>query len=438
MKLKVLLINPWIYDFAAINLWSRPLGILKVAEYLSGFDVELALIDCTDIFNQIKYGASKYPKETTEKPPCIKSVPRKFGRYGISIDDFRDALRKNCPFDAVLVTSIMSYWYPGVRKVIEIARSFSKDAPIMLGGIYATLWSRHASETSGADFIYTGHISDNIKFAFNTFGFRIKKKREGLPYYRLGLYRQHQFAPVLTSTGCPFRCAYCSSRFLYDRFIQRDSPGVVREIQDLYSIGIRDFAFYDDALLVNAESHIKVILKEIIKHAPDARFHCPNGLHARFIDDELAGLMKNSGFRTLRLGLETVDVERQRLTGGKVTSEDLLNAVKKLKNKGFTKNDIGVYLMYGLPGQGLDEIKEGVQFLKSLDVRINLTEFSPMPKTEYWEKLKNKGIVNDEIDPLLTNNSVFAYLFSGYDIDELARLKLEVKEYNLKPPGIRA
>jgi hypothetical protein len=37
------------------------------------------------------------------------------------------------------------------------------------------------------------------------------------------------------------------------------------------------------------------------------RFHCPNGIHARFIDDELAYLMKKSGFITLRLGLETID-----------------------------------------------------------------------------------------------------------------------------------
>ena len=35
--------------------------------------------------------------------------------------------------------------------------------------------------------------------------------------------------------------------------------------------------------------------------------------------------------------------------------------------------------MYGLPGQEFDEIREGVEFLKSLDVKINLTEFSPGP-----------------------------------------------------------
>ncbi len=68
MKLRIVLINPWIYDFAAANLWSRPLGLLRVAESLSRFNIELFLIDCMDTFSTKKYGKAKYPKETVEKP----------------------------------------------------------------------------------------------------------------------------------------------------------------------------------------------------------------------------------------------------------------------------------------------------------------------------------------------------------------------------------
>ena len=44
MKPEVLLINPWIYDFAAANLWSRPLGLFEVAEYLSAYNNDLKLV----------------------------------------------------------------------------------------------------------------------------------------------------------------------------------------------------------------------------------------------------------------------------------------------------------------------------------------------------------------------------------------------------------
>ena len=431
MKLRILLINPWIYDFAAASLWSRPLGLLKVAEYLSSFNVELLFIDCTDVFLKPGYGRGKYPKERIEKPQCLKPVPRVFGRYGISPDCFGLKLAQAAPFDLVLVTSVMSWWYPGVQKVIEIIREGYKRVPVILGGIYATLWHDHASANSGADFIYQRAVGEGVRVIFNTFGFRLKRKSDSSPYYKLGLYQNYPFAPVLTGTGCPFECSYCASRILGKDFSQRPAREVVSEIKELSEKGICDFAFYDDALLVNADKHIKPILNELMARGINARFHCPNGLHARFIDEDLARLMKDSGFRTIRLGFETYDGKRQKETGGKVTCEDLSRAVKHLKKHGFTKKEIGVYLMYGLPGQTFEEVKDGVEFLRSLSVRIHLAEFSPIPATDCWKDLEDKGIVKKGMDPLLTNNTVFSYLFSGYEPHGIDELKLAVKNYNM-------
>lgn len=431
MRLKILLINPWIYDFAAYNLWSRPLGLLKVAEYLSQFDVKVKFIDCTDSFRIKKYGTGKFNAEVVKKPEVLKDIPLFYKRYGISTNEFIIRLKASMPFDIVMITSIMGYWYPGVQKVIEIVRDLAGDVPIILGGIYATIYHEHASKNSGADFIYKGHINESLNFVLYTFGFKLKKKREQIPYYKLGLYKEYLFAPLLTTQGCPFSCSYCASKLLTNSY-KRNSPGnVLRDILELYEIGIRDFAFYDDALLVDVDNHIKPILRDITNSKLEARFHTPNGLHARFIDEELAKLMKETNFKTIRLSLETVDLNRQKETGDKVNNDEIKIAIKYLKNQGFTKDEIGVYLMYGLPNQDLEEVREGVEFLKNLNVRINLTEFSPIKGTKAWNELKKKGIIDDEIDPLLTNNTVFSYLFSGYDREKLEKIRLDVKRYNL-------
>ena len=404
---------------------------MQVAECLSLYDVEFAFIDCTDSVKLKSYGRGRYRREIVDKPDCVKAVPRRFGRYGMSVGDFKKALIKASPFDVVLITSIMSWWYPGIQKTIECIRSVSGGIPVVLGGIYATLWHEHAAATSGADFIFRGRISNDITFALHTFGFRLRKKKEKeTPFYRLGLYGTYSFAPLLTSTGCPFNCHYCGSGLLNNGYTRRDPGRVLDDISEFCRMGVRDFAFYDDALLVESGLHIKIILKEIIDRGLDIRFHCPNGLHARLIDDELAGLLKTSGFTTLRLSLETVNKKRQRDTGGKVSSEDMERSVRSLKKYGFKKDDIGVYLMYGLPGQEFDEIREGVEFLKLLGVRINLTEFAPVPGTKCWDDLISTGTIRPDIDPLLTNNSVFARLYSGYDPEETEKLKLSVKEYN--------
>jgi len=430
MKLHILLINPWIYDFAAFNLWSRPLGLLKATEYLSSFDTRLFFIDCTDSFEIKKYGTGKYRSEPVKKEALLKDIPRVYKRYGISVEEFKERIKGAMPVDLVFMTSGMSYWYPGVQKATEIVREILGDVPIILGGVYATLYHEHASRSSGADFIYHGSLNESINFAVNTFGFRLKRKRECIPYYKLNLYQTYPFAPVLTSTGCPFQCSYCASRLLADAYRRRPPDEVVDEVREFRNKGVRDFAFYDDALLVDSEHHIKPILRAIGLHCPGTRFHTPNGLHARFVDQELAWLMKNSNFKSIRLGLETVDSSRQKTTGDKVSNQEMERAVAYLKKEGFSKKKIGVYLMYGLPGQELEEVKDGISFLKTLGVSIYLTEFSPVRGTQSWNELVLKGVIHDSLDPLLTNNTVFSYLYSGYDPGDIKSIKLEVKKYN--------
>jgi radical SAM superfamily enzyme YgiQ (UPF0313 family) len=284
-----------------MNMWSRPLGLLKVAEYMSQFELQIGLIDCTDVFEKRQYGTGNYPREIVEKPEVVKKIPRFFKRYGISLSEFKEKLESFMPYDFVFLTSIMSYWYPGVLKAIEIVRKVSPNVPIILGGIYATLFHEHASKYSDADIVYKGLIRENITSSLEKLGIRLNNKTTQnnnsplltlKPYYQLNLYTSYPFAPILTSQGCPFRCPYCASSVLTDSFVQREPYDVVKEIGALYENGINDFAFYDDALLVNAESHIKRILREVIRSNLRVRFHCPNGIHARFIDDELAYLMK--------------------------------------------------------------------------------------------------------------------------------------------------
>ncbi|MCX7793883.1 MAG: radical SAM protein [Thermodesulfovibrionales bacterium] len=427
--MKILLINPWVHDFSCLNLWSAPLGLLRVAEYLSQFDVKVYFIDCLETVRKKSWGTGKYHRQEIEKPPILKNIPRKFCRYGISPEEFNKRLKEIPAPDMIFLSTLMTYWYTGVRETVNEIKKIFRNIPVIIGGLYSTLLPEHALQNTNADGIFTGSVENRLEAFLNTFGFRLKRIGISQPYWKLGL-QKWDFAPLWTSEGCPFKCTYCASGILHSRFIQKDPGEVVKEILELYKLGIRDFAFYDDALLVKGDEHIKPMLKEIIKKGLDIRFHTPNGLHARFIDEEVADLMKNSGFKTVRVSLETISSETQEKTGGKVNTEEFKRAIEILKKTGFTKKELGVYLMFGLPGQGLQDVTEGVKFLKSLNVKIHLTEYSPIPETILWKEMVASGIISQDVDPLLTNNSVFYYLFSGYDIKKLEELKLEVKRYN--------
>ena len=60
--------------------------------------------------------------------------------------------------DLIGITSGMTYWYPGVFKLIEITKKFFQGIPIILGGIYATLCYDHAKKHSGADIVFKSGI----------------------------------------------------------------------------------------------------------------------------------------------------------------------------------------------------------------------------------------------------------------------------------------
>ncbi len=429
----VLLINPWITDFAAYNFWIKPLGLLRIASLLRSHGYRVAFIDCLDSYSKKKvYGDGNFHKTWLVKPPALKSIPRHYSQYGIPEETLSEKLASMERPDAIGVSSGMTYWYPGVFKVIEIARRFFKDVPIILGGIYATLCHEHAQENSGADYIIRGSGEEeglkcisqltqmNIEQSSTDAG--AKTRRNDYPAF--DLYPHLNFVCIATSTGCPLRCTYCASRILYDGFNRRSPEEVVREIEYWSTqYKVTDIAFYDDALLIDPQNHILPILREVLRRGIRCRFHTPNGLHVKEIDEELARFLFKTGFKTIRLGFETSHEPTQADTGGKVGNKDFLKAVKNLRRAGYCSDDIGVYTMVGLPGQRVEEAEESIAFVQQTGARPILVEYSPIPHTPLFEKAREVSRFDLVNEPLYHNNSILPCQWEGFTVADYRRLK---------------
>jgi len=440
--MKVLLVNPWIYDFAAFDLWVKPLGLLYIADALRKLGCEVQLIDCLDrnypglipkgsIRTEIKneqWGCGKYHKEEAEKPETLKHIPRKYKRYGIPVPLFEEELKDKNP-DVILISSGMTYWYPGVFKVIEILKKRLPGIPMLLGGIYATLCAEHAKKYSGAEVFAGGDIGKAIKESFRLKGEKINQEICDIKSLRpaYDLYNKPEYAAIRTSWGCPLRCSYCAIRLLSRRFEQRDCTDVLSEIEFFNEKqGIKNFAFYDDALLFNAEKHIVKILEGIIKRKTNCYFHTPNGIHARYMTDKTACLMRQANFVQPRLSLETTNEKRQKATGAKVTNKEFIAAVKNLQKAGYKPDEIYAYILMGMPGQDFKEVEESIKFASNFGTKVFLVEYSPIPGTRDWREHKF-----DFKDPLLHNNSIFP-LHDVKDWDKFQKLKDFARELNAK------
>ncbi len=423
---RLLLINPWITDFAAYDLWLKPLGLLTVGACLRAAGYNIDLIDCMDrnhpsVAHLMKPGdrkpdgRGKFYKTELPKPAVIKSIPRRWSRYGIPAEAFSAELNRRERPDAVLVTSVMTYWYSGVQMVIQQVQRHWPEVPVILGGNYATLCPKHARETSGADAIITGYgESAVLKLLRRRFGLETGQP-EKLPTFLKGefplpwdLYLRLDYAVILTARGCPYTCSFCATSRLNPCFIQRPYREVFNEIRHLHETrGLRHFAFYDDALFVNREKHIEPLLELIIESEMNLNFHCPNGLFANMIDVRLAEMMVRAGFKTIRLSLESANEEQRKRMSYKVSNGGYRTALENLEGAGFPRQQVETYVLMGLPDQSPREVRETIDFVHEQGARVSLASFSPIPGTADWDTAVEKFALDPAIDPLLLNNTLY-------------------------------
>ena len=441
----ILLINPWIYDFAAFDLWAKPLGILYIAALLRNSGYEIDYIDCLDIHHpqmvretglpkRKQYHQGHFFKEYVDKPPTLAKIPRQYSRYGISEESFRERLEFLSAPKIVLVTSIMTYWYPGPFHVIHLVKERFPESFVVLGGIYATLCSDHARKYSKADYVLPGEGLAKIltvveeRLGVPSRGIPQGSYPDGLPYPAFDLYPILDYGCILTSLGCPYRCDYCAAWKITRGFSHRDPKRVVDEIE-LWTrtFEIHDIAFYDDALLVDAENHFMPMAKELLRRGIRCRFHTPNGIHGRELSDEIANLMYEVGFKTVRLGLETSDTIRQKQIGDKITNKEMERAITYLREAGFSREDIGVYILAGLPGQKVSEVKESVRFVRACGVIPKLAEYSPIPQTPLWETASRVSEFDLRREPLFHNNSILPCRWEGFTWEDLGELKSDLR-----------
>jgi len=431
----ILLINPWITDFAAYNLWVKPLGLLYIASLLRENGFRVTLIDCLDFSMKTKgHGDGKFFKTNIEKPLPLKSIPRNYSQYGIP----EEMLLKRFSFieekpDIIGITSGMTYWYPGLFKAIEMTGEFFKDAPIVLGGIYATLCYEHAVKYSGADIVFHGNGEfDVLKQISDLTDFKLRTPNPELRtdiYPSFDLYPQLDYVCISTSWGCPFHCTYCATPILTKGFVRRDPFKVVEEIEYWTArYRVNNIAFYDDALLIDPTQHIIPILKEVIKRGIRCNFHTPNGLHIRQINREVTDLLFRGGFKTIRLGFETSNEAAQIETGGKVDNQEFQKAIKYLKRAGYSAEEIGIYILVGLPGQRVGEVEEGLAFVRETGAKPILVEYSPIPGTPLFEKAKQRSSFDLENEPLFHNNSILPCRWEGFTLADYKRLKEDLKK----------
>ena len=399
-------INPPVFDFAWYDLWSKPLGLLYLLESLRSMGNDVYLIDLMyeARIEPLSFGRWKIKKEKLNKPEAYANIPRHYYRFGLSSRELETRLSKLPKPDYILVTSAMTYWYPGVFESIASAKKIFPDTAIILGGAYPILCPEHAS-ASGADFIQSKPL--DMPFP---------------PHPAIDMYESPEYGVVMSSYGCPMNCRYCASSKLFPYFRQRPIKDVIEDIRFQISVSnASNLAFYDDALLLDKNDRFYPLCEAVSREFPNLTLHTPNGLHISQIDEKCAEVLYRAGFHTLRLSLEGIDGYTGAVSSDKAGKSGYECAVKALKKAGYSDAQLETYILVGLPGQNADDIMNSINYVKSLGGRPKITEFSPIPGTKMYE-LALKACPQLDVEPLLHNNTIYSPWVSRAVLPEVMQL----------------
>lgn len=213
--------------------------------------------------------------------------------------------------------------------------------------------------------------------------------------------------PVVTSRGCPFRCAHCSSNPGREpgsvKTQRRYSSQYLETLFDEYvRLGIKQVHILDEMLNVN-ERHFETVLD--LLNARGLKYEIPNGLRADYLFRSHLEKMKGH-VTTLSISAESGS---QRVADNVVGKQLDLSNIERVASE---CQQVGIPLLthffVGSPGETAADVNQTMAFALKLhdeyDVWPSMQFATPLPGTRLAEQAKQQGVrtlpVVDDYGPL--------------------------------------
>jgi radical SAM superfamily enzyme YgiQ (UPF0313 family) len=321
---------------------------------------------------------------------------------------------------------------PMLKPVLEAVKRFNPKIQTIVGGAHPTAAPEHTLKFFGRqllDFVFVGEgeigfplflkelEKNGSKDLSNVPGlgwiqepwgiFKINPSAQvenldtlGLPAWDLIIPESYPFsphgvvckdfpiAPVMATRGCPYLCTFCSSA--NTKLRKRSVETVLAEVNLLrQKHGIREFHMVDDNFTLDM-NYAKQFLRALI----DQNIHCswatPNGVRLDRLDRELIDLMKEAGFYSISVGIESgSDRIRLKMKKGSTIAK-IRRDLEMIHQAGGI--DVTGFFILGFPTETPEDIESTLRFSRELPLqRATFHSFIPLPGTEVWREMEANG-----------------------------------------------
>ncbi|MHA1278270.1 MAG: B12-binding domain-containing radical SAM protein [Candidatus Helarchaeota archaeon] len=335
------------------------------------------------------------------------------------------SLVKEIDPEVVGITALSPY-YSHMRLLARQLRKLK--IPIILGGVHVSALPELSLRECGADFVVIGEGElTTLELMDKWHDEESKKQIQGIAYLENGKFTQNPLrpliqnlddlpfpawdlinplkyprrphgmiikrypvAPIFTTRGCPYNCAYCAStQFWRRKFRRRSAKNIVDEIEYLVrTFGIREIHIWDDNFTL-VKKHVVEFCQEILQRQLDLVFSCPNGVRIDTLNKEILTLMRQTGFYSLTFAIESGSQSILNRANKKIDLKVIPKVAKLAKELGYI---IPSFFIFGLPGETYTTARRSIQFAKSLPLDSAVFfKATPLPGSRIFEDWPHKN-----------------------------------------------
>lgn len=391
---RVLLIDPRGFG-SGLNL-----GLGYIAAVLSKNNYEVKVIDCNNFPSRLSRGAS-------------------INLGSLTHEDWRIKVGKGLDWQPQAIgLSINSFTQESAYEITGFCRSRLGDRPIYFaGGPHVSVFKKDFLEKNKDhfDFGVIGEGEDtvidllanldnpeSVKGIVYCDGVRgqvmqtaerpIISDLDTLPFPNLEAFDTVNLSDGLhnyqlsSSRGCPYKCVFCS-QILSRRWRPRSPEHVIREIKEAKEkYRMSSITFWDDNFSLDI-NRAKKICDLMMSENLNIEYHLA-GVRADRLDEELLQKLKDSGCKSIFIGIEDGDVQTFPFVGKGESLEAIEKAVVMVKKFGI---NISSYMITGLINSNYESFLRSLSFVKKLDIPAHWNIAFPLPNTALYDWVKKHG-----------------------------------------------
>lgn len=343
---------------------------------------------------------------------------------------------------------MFTYKYKYTYDLINKLKREYPDILSVAGGPHISTWREKAlKECKGLDFgvvlegedtlleLCNGKAPDEILGLISRKDGKVVYSRDrpfvqdldSIPFPKYNRFNQKDYIEekiIFTSRGCPYLCSFCPVHTAVGRVMRfRTADSIVDEIEYWYSRGIKQFDFQDDNFTIRKDRIYEICDRIEERNLKNLFLRCSNGIRADKTDRPLLERMKEVGFRSVGIGVESASNVVLKEMKKSVNIEMIEEAIKNLCELDY---DVHLFFLVGMPKETNEDLEKTEELtLKYPILKANFYNPIPYPSTALFDYLKKENLFLKDYKEYLNEESNYSndIIFTTPELSAEDRIK---------------